>query len=231
VGVCAISGTCETKTEAGSTYAFDFSAWYQPIFERANTVTAWASQKLSEARIQKQEGTGAPYFSIALPFGRADSKKKSEQEIVAGEKNATFIEFLCGSNDTHSFLQRVIPFFAGSDWCKGEEETELVHDNSTDLSSKRKVTEEQVVEERVKPDLYIVADPATVRLEGRTFIRWATKNVTEGSCTVSGPGFKHTEDWGSGSTIALSEPATFTLLCEDIYGAAVFKSVTVDIGL
>ena len=54
--------------------------------------------------------------------------------------------------------------------------------------------------------------------------------MQQGSCTVTGLGFKESSDSGQGSTIALSEDTVFTLRCLDLIGVPVSAEVLVSIG-
>ena len=83
----------------------------------------------------------------------------------------------------------------------------------------------------VAPYVKISASPPTVNLGGRTTVFWVSKNVASCEESSSDGNFRGTTVSGGASTVALSGPVTFTIVCIGLNGDKTEDSYTVQIGI
>ena len=79
------------------------------------------------------------------------------------------------------------------------------------------------------PRVAIWADPENVPLGTRTTIFWTTEDV--GSCSVTGPSFSETGEFGGASTVPINGSSEYSITCVAPDGTEITETTTVDLSI
>lgn len=149
---------------------------------------------------------------------------------------------LCSSRPwSGSFIGNVIPssFFDGLCEWRGYQPG-LVTPTNTEKTANVVAAQNRVTQQQnsislqpgasdVPPEVDIWAEPSSVRLGTRTYIFWNARGVV--SCKGSGPSFSQSTLSGGASTVPITGPTTFDIVCLTSASTTVRDSVTVQIAI
>lgn len=205
-GECTISGVCKENIHEQHTPIPRWRTFSEEINKHAVVVQGWVLSAIDT--FQSGDVFGEVYTTVIRPFG-ARAQTIDTKSDMCTQKPAWWV-------------YQLLPAFSRTP-CP---ENEVIVDMDENVNEGSEVLERV----QTPAELTLLAFPETVRLQGRSTLLWAAEHVQEGSCTVTGLGFKASGDSGQGSTIALSEDSLFTLQCLNLSNEPVSVAVLVSIG-